>query len=37
MHPLKVSAQFAAYTWFLKQVADKPNAPQDAGRFARQN
>jgi len=37
MNPRKVSAQFAAYTWFEEVNAGKPAVQEEAVRFAREN
>jgi hypothetical protein len=35
MNPTQISAQFAAYTWFLHGNAERPAAKEDALEFAR--
>lgn len=37
MNPWKVSAQFAAYSWYLDHNADTPQTADEAKRFARDN
>jgi hypothetical protein len=37
MERLKIAAQFAAYTWYLRNTAAKPATTEDALRFAREN
>ena len=37
MNPTQISAQFAAYTWFLHDNAGLPVTEQEASEFARDN
>jgi hypothetical protein len=37
MNPWKISAQFAAHTWYRNSHGDTPVARQEATRFAREN
>lgn len=37
MDPLKLSAQFAAWAWYLKRNQGKPQVEQEAVQFAREN
>lgn len=37
MHPLKVSAQFAAFVWYTKYQGTGPAVEEKARRFARKN
>ncbi len=37
MNPLKASARFAAFVWYLNWGPKKPSLPNEAGRFAREN
>ena len=37
MHPLKVSAQFAAFLWFTKGKRPSSKLNRDASRYARVN
>jgi hypothetical protein len=37
MNPWKMSAQFAAYMWFIKHGGRSPAAAEDARKFAKNN
>jgi hypothetical protein len=37
MNPTQISAQFAAYTWFLNGNAERPAVEEEASEFARDN
>jgi hypothetical protein len=37
MNPWKVSAQFAAFTWYMNRDTGKPATADEAARFARHN
>jgi hypothetical protein len=37
MNPWKVSARFAAFTWYLNQNNGKPATANEAVRFAKEN
>lgn len=37
MDPLTLSAQFAAFTWFEECIAEKPDAHEQAMKFAQEN
>jgi hypothetical protein len=37
MNPWKVSAQFAAYVWYLDRNTEKTDNQQEAARFAKDN